>query len=107
DNKQWLWLALCRRTKQIVGYYIGDRGIKACKQFSANIAPGYQNLITKSDMWKAYNKTFDPSLHECSEYRGETSHIERCNATVRARMGRLVRKSLSFSKQQAMHISAI
>ncbi|ECM9835226.1 IS1 family transposase, partial [Salmonella enterica subsp. enterica serovar Typhimurium] len=24
DNKQWLWLALCRRTKQIVGYYIGD-----------------------------------------------------------------------------------
>ncbi|EDW6057501.1 IS1 family transposase, partial [Salmonella enterica subsp. enterica] len=31
DNKQWLWLALCRRTKQIVGYYIGDRGIKACK----------------------------------------------------------------------------
>jgi insertion element IS1 protein InsB len=49
DNKQWLWLALCRRTRQIVGYYIGDRGIKACKQFRSNIAPGYQNLITKSD----------------------------------------------------------
>ena len=58
-------------------------------------------------MWKAYNKTFDSRLHECSEYRGETSHIERCNATVRARVGRLVRKSLSFSKQLERHVDAI
>ena len=66
ENKQWLWLALYRRTKQIVGYYLGDRDIKACQAFKANIAPAYQNLITKSDMWKAYNKTFDSRLHECS-----------------------------------------
>lgn len=46
-------------------------------------------------------------LHECSEYRGETSHIERRNTTFRARIGRLVRKSLSFSKQLDMHIHAI
>ncbi|WP_424321750.1 IS1 family transposase [Hymenobacter gummosus] len=30
--------------------------------------------------------------------RGTTNHIERCNATLRARIGRLVRKSLSFSR---------
>ena len=30
--------------------------------------------------------------------RGTTNHIERFNATLRARIGRLVRKSLSFSR---------
>lgn len=107
DNKQWLWLALCRRTRQIVGYFIGSRGIKACRQFKANLAPAYQHLNTKSDMWKAYKKVFNKKSHESSQYHGETSHIERCNANIRARVGRLTRKSLSFSKIQSMHESAI
>lgn len=25
ENQQWLWLALCRRTRQVVAYYVGDR----------------------------------------------------------------------------------
>jgi len=24
-NKQWVWLALCRRTRQVVAYAVGDR----------------------------------------------------------------------------------
>ena len=25
SNKQWIWIALCRRTRQVVAHYIGDR----------------------------------------------------------------------------------
>ncbi len=30
-NKRWVWLAQCRRTRQIVAYVIGSRGEEACR----------------------------------------------------------------------------
>jgi IS1 family transposase len=46
---------------------------------------------------------------ECAGYpkRGPTNHIERFNNTLRQRLGRLVRKTLSFSKSLHMHESVI
>ena len=34
---------------------------------------------------------------------GETAHIERFNNTIRQRLARYVRKTLSFSKSQDLH----
>lgn len=36
-----------------------------------------------------------------------TSYIERFNNTMRQRVGRLVRKTLSFSKKLSNHIGAV
>ena len=30
SNKQWVWIALCRRTRQVVAYYIADRCQERC-----------------------------------------------------------------------------
>ncbi|NJL92178.1 MAG: IS1 family transposase, partial [Coleofasciculaceae cyanobacterium SM2_1_6] len=38
---------------------------------------------------------------------GKTSYIERFNNTLRQRVGRLVRKTLSFSKKLENHIGAV
>ncbi|MDF5738566.1 IS1 family transposase, partial [Nostoc sp. S13] len=38
---------------------------------------------------------------------GKTNHIERFNNTMRQRISRLVRKTLSFSKKLDNHIGAI
>ncbi|PZU97810.1 MAG: hypothetical protein DCE90_06355 [Pseudanabaena sp.] len=38
---------------------------------------------------------------------GRTAYIERLNCTLRQRVGRLVRKTLSFSKKLENHIGAI
>ena len=32
-NRVWLWIALCRRTKQVVAYHLGDRTLEAFKEF--------------------------------------------------------------------------
>ena len=38
---------------------------------------------------------------------GETAHVERWNNTLRQRLGRFVRKTLSFSKSFLMHSIAL
>lgn len=107
DNKVWLWLALCRLIKQIIGYQLGSRDAPTCQLFKDHIAPAYQNVATSSDTWAAYDKVFDKNTYESGRHRGQTNHIERFNATIRARIGRLVRKTLSFSKCDWMHQTII
>jgi IS1 family transposase len=41
------------------------------------------------------------------EFMGKTTHIERFNNTLRQRLSRLVRDTLSFSKKVENHIGAI
>jgi insertion element IS1 protein InsB len=43
----------------------------------------------------------------CGKASGQTNHIERWNNTLRQRVGRFVRKTLSFSKCEKMYIAAI
>lgn len=106
-NKKWLWLALCRRTRQIVAYALGTRGRATCRRLWQRIPPPYRKSLCYSDFWKAYLEVIPPEQHERSEKKGQTNHIERWNNTLRQRVGRLVRKTLSFSKSLLMHDIAI
>ena len=36
-NKRWVWLAQCRRTRQIVAYAVGDRSQKTCALLSEDV----------------------------------------------------------------------
>ena len=104
----WLWLALCRRTRQVIADHLGDRGLDTCTAFRARLPPGYSDLPTFSDRWSAYAAVFDPDTHQsCTKQQGQTNHVERCNATLRHHSGRLTRKSLSFSKAHDNHHAAI
>ena len=102
-NKRWLWLALCRRTRQIVAYALGSRGAKTCRLLWQRIPDSYQNSLCYSDFWKAYQSVLPPDQHHASERQGKTNHIERFNNTLRQRLARLVRRTLSFSKINTMH----
>jgi insertion element IS1 protein InsB len=45
--------------------------------------------------------------HAVGKESGKTSYLERFNCTLRQRVSRLVRKTLSFSKKVENHIGAI
>ena len=103
-NKQWLWLALCRRTRQIVAFFIGDRSNTSCQSLKDNIPNDYKDCESFSDLWESYEQIFDKEKHKSVEkISGETAHIERFNNTIRQRLARYVRKTLSFSKSQDYH----
>lgn len=103
-NKRWLWTAICRRTRQIVAAVIGDRSAKTCQQLWEVIPESYRRCHSYSDFWEAYSLVFDEETHRSvGKETGETAHMERWNNTLRQRVGRYVRKTLSFSKRDFWH----
>jgi hypothetical protein len=41
-NKRWIWMALCRRTRQIVAFVIGCRGKRTCRKLWKAIPDSYK-----------------------------------------------------------------
>lgn len=54
QEKRWLWTALCRRTRQIVAFVIGDHSEDTCRRLWQRIPAAYRHCTTFSDFWKAY-----------------------------------------------------
>jgi IS1 family transposase len=107
-NKRWVWLALCRRTRQVVADAIGDRSEATCRLLGSRIPLAYRHGLLYSDFWESYQAVLpDDQHHPVAKSTGETNHIERWNLTLRQRLGRFVRKTLSFSKCELMHESCL
>ena len=108
-NKQWIWLALDVETREIVGVYVGARSEEGAKQLWASLPWVYrQCAVAYTDFWSAYALVFPSKRHKAvGKETGKTSYIERFNCTMRQRISRLVRKTLSFSKKIENHIGAI
>jgi IS1 family transposase len=59
-----------------------------------------KKLFSLLNHWDAYHLAFPKSRHRSvGKQTGKTNPIERFNNTLRQRLSRLVRKSLSFSKK--------
>jgi insertion element IS1 protein InsB len=104
-NKQWIWLALERQTRRIVGFAIGDRSQATCQKLWASLPPEYRKrAVLYTDFWEPYALVLPSKRHRPSgKETGETAHIERFNNTLRQRCANLVRKTLSFSKDEHWH----
>ena len=108
-DKQWVWLAMDVKTRAVVGCHIGDRS-KVSAQALWDSLPSVYRQCAKiyTDHWEAYRAVLPSKRHESvGKETGLTSYIERLNNTLRQRISRLVRKTLSFSKKLENHIAAI
>jgi IS1 family transposase/transposase-like protein len=108
-NKQWVWLALDAVTREIVGCFIGDRSKDSAQGLWESVPPVYrQCAVIYTDSWDAYACVLPSKRHQVvGKETGLTSYIERFNNTLRQRVSRLVRKTLSFSKNIDNHVGAI
>ena len=109
SSKQWIWLALDAKTREIVGVHIGDRSTEGARKLWQSLPPIYrQCAVCYSGFWEAYVKIIPSKRHKAvGKETGKTNYIERFNCTLRQRVSRLVRKTLSFSKKIDNHIGAI
>jgi len=108
-NKQWVWLAIDVDTREVIGCHIGNRSRESAIALWQSI-PGVYRQCAKvyTDYWEAYVDVIPSKRHiAVGKESGLTSYIERLNNTLRQRISRLVRKTLSFSKKLENHIGAI
>jgi insertion element IS1 protein InsB len=101
----WIWVALERQTRRIVGLAFGDRTAETCQKLWQSLPPDYRKrAICFSDFWSAYALVLPTKRHRpVGKETGETAHVERFNNTLRQRCTNLVRKTLSFSKDECLH----
>ena len=108
-NKQWIWLAMDAKSRQIIGFHVGDRSRKSARKLWAKIPKAYrQHAAFYTAQYVVYTGVIPVAQHHAiSKLARKTNHIERFNNTLRQRVSRLVRSALSFSKILANHIGAI
>ncbi len=53
-NKSWIWIAFCRKTRQVVARAVGDRSDENCRKLWNNIPEAYRKGHCYSDFWAAY-----------------------------------------------------
>jgi insertion element IS1 protein InsB len=108
-NKPWLWIAMDATTRQIMAFHVGDRSRDSARALWANIPVGYREPATfHTDQDDAYQGVIPAERHQAITKKArKTNHRERFNNTLRQRLSRLVRETLSFSKKLAHHIGAI
>ena len=94
---KWIWLAMDRLTRTIVGCFIGQRDAVGAFGLWQSVPAAYLDARCHTDGLIAYKGVVFGALHVI----GGTQHSERFNATLRLRIAHLVRKSLSFSRKQA------
>jgi insertion element IS1 protein InsB len=108
-QKVWVWVALDRDTREIVAVHLGNRSRTSAKALWQALPPLYrQCAVCYTDAWEAYQGVVPATRHRviAKDSRG-TNHLERWFNTLRQRLSRFVRKTLSFSKKFANHLGAL
>ena len=104
DNAVWLWTAWCRRTRQMVAFGLGERTADTCRRLGEAIPGSYRRCRSYRDFWQAYETVCPARTHHCvGKQTALTAHQERWYGTLRQRISRFVRKTLSFSKSLVNH----
>ena len=99
-HQRWLWHAIDHHTGQVLAYVCGPREDETFLKLQALLAPfGITRFYT--DGWGASRRHLDPAQHTVGKQH--TQKIERKHTTLRARIKRLARKTICFSRSILMH----
>lgn len=86
----------------MLAFFIGDGSAASCRRLWRKLPTADQQCVSYSDFWRAYSCLPTATHHQVGKETGHTAHIERLNNTLRQRLSRLVRRTLSFSKREYM-----
>ena len=104
-----VWIALDATTRQVIAFHVGDRSRQSAAALWEQIPLVYQERATfYTDQYEVYKGVIPSAQHRAIiKLARKTNHVERFNCTLRQRVSRLVRATLSFSKNLANHIGSI
>jgi insertion element IS1 protein InsB len=108
-KRQWVWIAMDATTRRVIAFHVGDRSQASAEQLWANLPAVYrEQAMFYTDQYAVYKGIIPPARHHAiAKLARNTNHVERFNCTLRQRVSRLVRSTLSFAKKLANHVGAI
>ncbi len=62
-HDSWIWIALCRQTRQVVASAVGDRSKKTCQRLWEAIPDSYRAGHCYTDFWAAYQAVIPKEQH--------------------------------------------
>ena len=98
-QKIWIWIALDRDTREILGWEVGSRGGKSLKKLLGKISHITCDYYA-TDHWKVYRKLIPEE--KLVQSKSETTNIESENCRVRHYLARFHRRTLCYSKSKEM-----
>ena len=99
-TERWLCHALDHRTGRVLAYVVGTQKDATFRELQALLAPfGITRYYT--DKADVYRRHLPPEQHTVGKL--SMQKIERKHLTLRTRLKRLTRKTLSFSRSCVMH----
>lgn len=107
DNVVWVWIDLCPCTRQVVAWMWDDHSTGTYEMLWRKVPDDYKHCFCFADGWHAYAAIVPPEQLHQQEKKGTTNHLERFNLTLRQRLARFTRKTLSFSKSLFMHLLSL
>jgi insertion element IS1 protein InsB len=64
-NKQWVWIAMDKQTRQIMAFHVGDRRRESAKQLWANLPEVYRTqAMFYTDQYDAYTGVIPAERHK-------------------------------------------
>ena len=76
----WLWTAVSRQVRQVVGFVIGDRTDPMLRLVWSDVPEDYRDKPVYSDYLGAYARFFPEGQHHpCDKGSGQTSQVEGLN----------------------------
>jgi insertion element IS1 protein InsB len=97
---RWLWHAIDHTSGTVLAYVFGRRKDEVFLQLKELLEPfGITRFYT--DGWGAYERHIAPEQHTIG--KAYTQKIESKHINLRARIKRLVRRTICFSKTTTMH----
>ena len=71
-NKQWVWIAMDKQTRQIIAFHVGDRSYNSAKQLWANLPAVYREQATfYTDQYVVYTGVIPAAQQKPSRSRPE------------------------------------
>jgi len=83
-NKQWVWIAMDKQTRQIIAFHVGDRSHASAKQLWANLPAVYrERAMFYTDQYAVYTGIIPAERHKAITKKArKTNHIERFNQEI-------------------------
>jgi insertion element IS1 protein InsB len=77
-NKQWIWLSMDTKSRQVIAFHVGDRSRKSARRLWTKIPQAYRQHATfYTNQYGVYEGVIPAAQHKAiSKLARKTNHIE-------------------------------